>query len=94
MPEGATVGASTGGVVGGTIGLLAGIGALAAFTVINLPKHMKMRLLIAFLGLVSSFTDNTTGDRRTSTWQPANEEGIGSDYDSVYQATGVRPVIP
>jgi hypothetical protein len=31
---------------------------------------------------------------RNHTWKPANGEGIGSDYDSVYQATGVRPVTP
>jgi hypothetical protein len=55
---------------------------------------MKIRLLIALLGLVSSFASCATGDRGTSRWKPANAEGIGSDYDSVYQATGVRPVTP
>jgi hypothetical protein len=55
---------------------------------------MKMGLLVALLGLLSSFTSCTTGDHGTSTWKPANGEGVGSDYDSVYQATGVRPVTP
>jgi hypothetical protein len=52
---------------------------------------MKISLLIALLGLASSFTSCATGDHGTSNWTPANGEGIGSDYDSVYQATGVRP---
>ena len=55
---------------------------------------MKIRLVVALVGLAISFTSCTTGDHGTSTWKPANGEGIGSDYDSVYQATGVRPVTP
>ena len=55
---------------------------------------MKNRLVVAIAGLVISFAGCTTGDHGTSTWKPANGEGIGSDYDSVYQATGVRPVTP
>jgi len=54
---------------------------------------MKTRLVIALVGLAISFTSCTTGDHGTS-WKSANGEGIGSDYDSVYQATGVRPVTP
>jgi hypothetical protein len=53
---------------------------------------MKIRLVIALVGLEISFTSCTTGDHGTSTWKSANGEGIGSDYDSVYQATGVRQV--
>jgi hypothetical protein len=55
---------------------------------------MKTRLLLALVGLAGSFTSCATGDHGASTWKPANGEGIGSDYDSVYQATGVRPVNP
>jgi hypothetical protein len=55
---------------------------------------MKIRLLIALFVLAGSFTSCATGDYGTSNWKPANGEGIGSDYDAVYQATGVRPVTP
>jgi hypothetical protein len=55
---------------------------------------MKIRLVVVLVGMAIGFMSCTTGDHRTSTWKPANGEGIGSDYDSVYQATGVRPVVP
>jgi hypothetical protein len=52
---------------------------------------MKICLLLALVGLVISFTSCTTGNQGTSTWKPASAE---PDYDTVYQATGVRPVSP
>jgi hypothetical protein len=52
---------------------------------------MRIHLLVAIVGLAISFTSCTTGE----TWapihyngNPSGASGPGSDYDSVYQATG------
>jgi hypothetical protein len=52
---------------------------------------MKIRLVLAFVGLAISFTSCTTG--RDTTFEhyngnPSGASGPASDYDSVYQASG------
>jgi len=50
---------------------------------------MKMRLVVALVGLAISFTSCTTGDTTVHyNGNPSGASGPGSDYDSVYQATG------
>jgi hypothetical protein len=51
---------------------------------------MKIRLVVALVGLAISFTSCTTGDTTFEHYNgnPSGASGPGSDYDSVYQATG------
>jgi hypothetical protein len=52
---------------------------------------MKIRLVVALVGLAISFTSCTTGDTWAPTHyngNPSGASGPAADYDSVYQASG------